>query len=315
MTSRIQEAANAAGAGLGAGLQGAVGQLSAEQQFTFTLYKRLVLPADGFVFYAPASTVAPPITGVVFTFTTNGSLHLSQTTVQEGEFTYTRQDAVFTTTPEIVAFEALPEEDLLYVMTLPNGSLAGFSGQRARYDQADIWHYYGKALLPYEASQFIASPDDIPDENVVSNSLPFWLAMSTDQLPVFPSWLVPQNQLPPFVSVDIQGTRGLAARPWRNTDGSQSQLTAESALFTFYGVKNNEVLDFQEALLDNSEPTGAPYGVRNIPVPVDGKRPQSEFGIIAQQKTMEFQVNYLQSRAREVSRQLILSAFINITLE
>lgn len=312
----LDEASGSPNAGMGAALRAGVAQLSERQEFAFTLYKRLVLPADGFVFYAPAASVTPPITTPALSFTTLGSLHLSQTTIQDVAEAYSRQDVIFTTETQVIEFEQL-EPDLLYVFELPNGSLAAFNGQRKRYDPAAIWHYTGRALLPYEASQFIASPADIPADNVVSNSLPFWLAMSTDPLPVYPSFLVPQNAIPPYVAADIGTTDGIGAAPLYGPDYSQSQLVMETVRFTFYGVRGNGVLDFQRALLQNSGDAseGKSYAVMNIPVPTDGKKPQSEFGIIAQQKTMDLQVNYYQARAREEARKLILSAFINITTE
>lgn len=312
----LSEAAKAPNAGMGAALRAGVEQLSARQQFTFTLYKRLVLPADGFVFYAPASSVSPPITSPKLTLSLPGSLHLSQTTIQDVAEAYARQDVIFTSEDQVVEFEAAGS-DLLYVLELPNGSLAAFNGQRKRYDQAAIWHYTGRALMPYEATQFIASPADIPADNVVSNSLPFWLAMSTDSLPVYPSFLVPQNAIPPYVAADIGDTGGIGASPLYGPNFSQSQLTQESVRFTFYGVRNAGVLDFQRALLQNSGDAGdgKAYGAMSIPVPVDGKKPQSEFGIIAQEKTMDLQVNYYQARARDEARKLIESAFITITTE
>jgi len=312
----LAEAAKSPNAGMGAALRAGVEQLSARQQFTFTLYKRLVLPADGFVFYAPASSVSPPITSQPLTLTLSGSLHLSQTTIQDVAEAFARQDVIFTSEEQVIEFEQV-DADLLYVFELPNGSLAAFNGQRKRYDQAAIWHYTGRALLPYEASQFIASPSDIPADNVVSNSLPFWLAMSTDALPVYPSFLVPQNAIPPYVAADIGDTGGIGASPLYGPNFSQSQLTQEVVRFTFYGVRNAGVLDFQRALLQNSGDAGdgKAYGVMSIPVPVDGKKPQSEFGIIAQEKTMDLQVNYYQARARDEARKLIESAFITITTE
>lgn len=310
----LSEASGSPNAGMGAALREGIAQLSGREEFTFTLYKRLILPADGFVFYAPATSVTPPITSLAASFTTLGSLHLSQTTIQDVAESYARQDVIFTTQTQVIEFEQIDSSDLLYVFELPNGSLAAFNGQRKRYDQAGIWHYTGRALLPYEATQFIASPTDIPSDAVVSNSLPFWLAMSTDSLPVYPSFLVPQNAIPPYVAADIGTTEGIGSSPLYGSNFSQTQLAMETVRFTFYGVRNNGVLDFQRALLQNSL-DGNSYGVMNIPVPVDGKKPQSEFGIIAQQKTMDLQVNYYQARARDEARKLILSAFINITPE
>lgn len=310
----LDEASGAPNAGMGAALRAGVAQLSERQEFAFTLYKRLILPADGFVFYAPAASVTPPITSPALSFTTTGSLHLSQTTIQEAAESYARQDVIFTTETQVVEFESLDSSDLLYVFVLPNGSLAAFNGQRKRYDPAGIWHYSGRALLPFEATQFIASPADVPADAVVSNSLPFWMAMSTSDLPVYPAFLVPQNALPPYIAADIGNTEGIGSSPLYGPQFSQTQLAMETVRFTFYGVRNNGVLDFQRSLLQNSL-DGSNYGVMNIPVPVDGKKPQSEFGIIAQQKTMDLQVNYYQARARDEARKLIESAFITITTE
>ena len=309
----LDELTNAAPSGMSADLRTGIQQLSGDQQFTFTLYQRLVLPADGFVFYAPATSVAPPVTppAAGFSFATNGSLHLTQTTQQERDVNYTRQDVVFTTKTQALDFAAVAE-DQLYVLTLPNGSLAAFNGQRGRYDQAGIWHYAGKALFPFEATQFVATPDAISLGGIiVSNSLPFWLAMSTDGLPVYPDFLSPSNLTPPFVSVEIRGTAGIAASPHRDSLNGQTQLVTETARFTFYGVRNDAVLDFQLALLENS--FVGDYGVMNTPVPVDESRTQSEFGIKAQLKTMDLELNYYQARARDVARKLITSAFITIT--
>jgi len=66
-------------------------------------------------------------------------------------------------------------------------------------------------------------------------------------------------------------------------------------------------------LLNNSLPEDAAYGVMNMPVPIDDKKVQSEFQIIAQKKTMILQVNYYQSRARNIARQLIEHAGITLT--
>ncbi len=310
--SRLQEAAAAAGAGLAAGLQAAVAQISEGQDFTFTLYKRLVLPADGFVFWAPASTVSPPVTSPEAQFTVNGSLHLTQDTQQQAEANYDLQSVVFTVKTKIEAFEEV-DPSLMYVLTLPNGSLLAFNGQRMRFDPSGIWHYYGRALFPFEASQVIDNALDIPDDAIVSNSLPVWLAMTTDTLPVYPSFLVPQNAIPPYVSVDIENTEAIGAAPKRDRNDSQSQLAQETVAFTFYGVRNNGVLDFQARVLHNS--FSGDYGMMNSPVPVDEKQPQSEFGIIAQRKKMVAQVNYYQTRTRAVARRLITSAFIHLTPE
>jgi hypothetical protein len=314
----ILESMGGAGATMGADLQGGIAQLSADQQFTFTLYARLILPADGFVFFAPAITVTPPVDPTpadleVFTFSVNGSLHVAQRVDQQPENVTALQDVTFTTKRQLREFSDVAPGSL-YVMTLPNGSLVAFSVQRGRYDQAGIWHYTGRALLPFEATQFIATPDAISlGGTVVSNSLPIWMAMGTDELPVYPAMLSPLNFAPPYITADIQGTQGIGQTARIESDNTQSQLAQETVRFTFYGLRNDAVMDFQQAVNDNS--LAGVYGIMNIPVPVDEKQGQSEFGIIAQKKTMELQVNYYQARTRDIARKLIESAFISINTQ
>ena len=314
----LLEASTAQNAGMGASLQAGVAQLSAEQLFTFTLYVRAVLPADGFVFYVLASAANPPPPDPTpadlapYSFQENGSLHVAQRINQVEDNTTALQDVVFTTKRQLREFsDAAPGS--LFIMTLPNGSQVAFSSQRGRYDQAGIWHYAGRALYPYESTQLVASPGDVGTEQVVSNSLPIWMNMGTMEIPVYPSFLVPLNLPPPYVAVDITGTQAIGQIPLDGPDSSQTQLATETARFTFYGLRNGAVLDFQHAVLHNSFRDG--YGIMNMPVPVDGKQTQSELGIIAQQKTMDVTINYYQARARSIGRKLIESAFITVTPE
>ncbi len=314
MTS-LAEAAAAAGAGKGAVLQAGVDTISEQQLFTFTLYKRLILPADGYVFWCLASAITPPIVDKKLTLSEPGSLHLSQNIEQEPDSTIARQRVIFTAENQIREFANVAEDEL-YFMTLPNGSLAAFSSQNMRYDTSDIWHYAGVAVLPYEATQILDNPADVlAADTIVSNSMPFWLAMSTPELPVYPADLAPMNLVPPFITADIDNTTALASAPFETLNSSQSQLCAETVVFTLWGCRNNQALDFQKALLDNSLPDDADYGVMNAPVPVDRKKPQPEFGIIAQQKTLSLDLNYYQQRTRAIARKLIESAFITITAE
>ena len=309
----LLEASGAAGASRGAMLQAGIGQLSSQQQFTFTLYKQVILPADGFVFYAPASSVSPPITDKPLTFTQNGSLHVTQTVEQNLDSTVSRQHVIFTADEQVREFADVGPTEL-YFMTLPNGSLAAFAQQSMRYDTSDIWHYAGVALLPYEASQVVASPADVlTNGTIVSNSLPIWMAMSTDALPIYPSDLSPLNLPPPYITADIQGTQAMTMAPLVDSLSGQSQLCRETVTFTLWGCRNNDALDFQQAILANSLPDDAAYGTMTPLVPADLKKPQADFAIIAQQKSMTVDVNYLQSRTRNIARQLILEAFITIT--
>lgn len=312
--STLAQAAASAGAGKGAVLQAAVDSISELDQFTFTLYKRLILPADGYVFFCLASAITPPIVDKPLTFTTGGSLHVSQTTEQQPDATIARQHAVFTSDIQIREFsDVAPDE--LYLMSLPNGSLVAFSQQSMRYETSDIWHYAGVAVLPYEATQVITDPADVlASSTIVSNSLPLWMAMSTVDLPVYPADLSPMNLRPPYITADIQNTEGLTMAPFYDALDGQAQLCKETVIFTLWGCRNDQALDFQKAILDNSMPDDAAYGTMTPLVPVDQKKIQPDLAIIAQQKVMTVDVNYLQQRTRATARKLILSAGITVTV-
>ncbi len=340
MASLLEASQSAgAGSGLAADLIAAVDQISEHEQFTFTLYREVILPIDGFRFWCLASSLldsgsalynnrraigrrafnatpgsAPPLTPVQqarYTFTAGGSLHVTQSIEQATDNTIARQQIVFTSPKQIRELEDV-KPGALYFMTLPDGGLAAFSTQLMRYNAAGIWHYRGVALLPFEASQVVQSPATLlQSAPIVSNSLPLWLEMGTPEVPIYPAMLSPLNFEPPYVTADVQSTLPLALAPRRGQNSSQSQLVTDTIRFTFFGLRNDAVLDFQQMILDNS--FAGDYGVMNSPVPVDDQRPQADFAVIAQQKTMDLQVNYYQQRTRNIARRLIESAFITIT--
>ena len=308
----LAESATAAGAGMGAVLQAGVDQLSRAQLYTFTLYKRLILPVDGYVFWCLGSAINPDVIDDNMTFQANGSLHVAQRVEQNTDSTIARQTVVFTAEKQVLEFSDVAA-DSLFMLTLPNGSLAAFSSQTNRYEAADIWHYVGVAVLPYEATQVISDPSIVGTLPIVSNSLPIWMAMSTDGLPVYPADLSPMNLAPPYVTADITGTQAMTMAPLVQSDSSQAQLCKETVTFTLWGCRSDQALDFQKAILDNSMPDDAPYGTMTSIVPVDQKKTQPELAVIAQQKTMTVDVNYLQQRSRAIARELIASAFITLS--
>lgn len=317
---------------LASGLQLGTTTISANQTLTFTLYKRLILPIDGFVFWVNSANLAESKsaaynsaayntanmnsgnanqTANLYTFDALGSLHYRQDIHQNEDSTYAMQAAVFTSTVQVTQFSLIAPDEL-YITKLPNGSMVAFSSQTGRYTQAGLWHYTGNALYSTQMTQVVESPADINTNlEIVSNSLPIWLQLSIPSLPVYPSYLSLLNTVPPYVTVDIKRTEPLGQSVVLDPFTSQSQLVMDDIQLTFYGLNNNAVLDFQLQVLNNSLVYQAPYGIMNIPVPFDEKKTQTEFQIIAQKKTMALQVNYYQSRTRDIARQLILQAGIS----
>jgi hypothetical protein len=74
-----------------------------------------------------------------------------------------------------------------------------------------------------------------------------------------------------------------------------------------YGLDAEEVSDFL-LCVENYSRDWMTIGYANSPAIYDEKTIQTEMKIIAQHKTIEFDVNYLQTVARNIARQFILHA-------
>lgn len=331
----IDEAASQSGSSdKAAGLIAAISLLSGEQTYAFELYKRVVLPLDGFVFWIKSSQLenyigrkdvgamyrSSPFGRLAFdslarqvtltpqqkqkyTFSINGSLHVSQQMNQDSDTTYVAQDISFTTKTQVTYFESIAPDEI-YILTIPNVGRVAFGNQRNRYSLAGIWHYHGKAVFSTMASQIIDNEKRMnPNNLIVSNSLPYWLALSTADIPVYPSYLSPKNLSPPYITADVQITDAIQSWPLVDEYSSQGQLVSDTIEFTMYGLNNQAALDFQMSVLNGSE--YGEYGIQNVPVPMDMKANQTEFQVIAQKKVMRLQVSYYQYQLREYARRLI----------
>ncbi|EMQ3548516.1 hypothetical protein WE697_005141, partial [Escherichia coli O111:H5] len=73
---------------------------------------------------------------------------------------------------------------------------------------------------------------------------------------------------------------------------------------TLYGFSNKMALDLVDSVV-NRALEEEKFGVTNIPVVQDAKSGQVEINALAKKKIVDFDVNYYQSTAREISRQLI----------
>ncbi len=82
---------------------------------------------------------------------------------------------------------------------------------------------------------------------------------------------------------------------------------------TIYGIRNNDALDFQDYVFNQS--LNEIFGIMNMPIIRDRKRTQKEIGAIAIKKVIEFEINYYQSRAQSIARQLITSPNITVSTD
>lgn len=318
-------AANAAG----------IDQISLFQEIEFTRYVRLVLPADGFVFWINANIItdpaalntwklnAVPLDGNAVlgarlpTIKIQGSLHYSTDTRQEQEENYGVNRVVFTAESEVSELNQIAPDEMLL------GSFEdikfAFTSRSSFYQQAGLWHYTGDAVYADMESQIIDLPSQFEQLQVVSNSLPIWLMMNRyvkpdyeafgNSIPLYPSFLTPQNIRPPFASVHIvpEATRAIASTPTLGRTYEHVQLVTDRVEITLWGVRNDAAMTFVDFVNQFSVNTDL-IGMMSMPVMQDEKRTQSELGTIAMKKKIVYEVSYYQNSARSIARQLILEA-------
>lgn len=291
---------------LNGALRDGVDNLSLQQTVTFAKYTRTILPVDGYIFWTPSAT----------TLTAKGSLHYAIDYTQDLDESVGFATINFTSEDEVLDF-ATPNQASLYVATDGNFRYA-FTKQGRFYQQAGLWHYVGHSIYPALATQLLDPGNTIDlTRAVVSNSLPFWLALNsyippypglTTSITLYPSYEVAENLPAPYGVVDIKPTAPLQAIPLRGTQfGTHEQLVKDTVTITLYGLQNNECLDFQDCINQYSMDTDN-FGIMNAPVMSDAKRPQSDIGTIAMKKTIEYEVSYYQSRSQALAFQLINQA-------
>ncbi|MDE2105055.1 MAG: hypothetical protein KGL39_47895 [Patescibacteria group bacterium] len=324
------------GAQLAAALRAGLRSIDQNQTVSFQPYVRSTLPLDGFVFWLNANIVsAAALTAAGLTSAAaveaNGSLHFrTQGEIHEDE-TIAVHKMVFTAEQPILALAEITSR-VLYIATwtTPNGQHSfkfSFSGRNSFYQQADLSHYVGDAVYPVFQTQLIDSVADFDQRQVVSNSLPLWLAMMSNvpfpspitvEFPIFPAFLIPDNQQAPYIGVQIppESTKLLQSAPFLDSQGSHWQLCQERVKFILYGLRNGDVLDFQDYLLryiDGQVLVGsngqmvAPVGVVVPPWVRDEHRTQQELSAMAIGKTVEIEVSYYQTYARQIAEQMIKS--------
>jgi hypothetical protein len=294
--------------------------LSASQQITFTLYVKLILPLDRYVFWVRSDLVSDMALGGAYSYSVPdgggpppapvicvpGSLHYATQVKQNEDESIAVRSVTFTAESEVQDFNKVGP-CVMYIGEF-EGLRFAFNRRESFYQQAGLFHYTGDAVYPALASQLVDCLEDFDATNVVvSNSLPIWLALNKF-MPMYPSFLVQENLEPPYASVHIppDSTRAIGAAPFWDRTGTHSQLVREKVKITLYGLRNYNALDFQDYLFQNSLDNPSVWGLCNTPVMQDEKRTQSELTILAQKKVFELEINYYQVRARNIARQLIL---------
>ena len=302
---------------LGGDLAAGVAAISANQEITFTQYTQTVLPLDGYIFWVKAN----PLKQVKVM----GSLHYASDSQQLAEESYTLNRVVFTSLSEIQEFNTV-NATTLFIGKI-DGIQFAFTSRGSFYKRADLYHYVGNAIYPDMSPQVVDYGTDLHvDKAIVSNSLPLWLGMNgytpinggagfAMPVTMYPSFLSPQNIVPPFATIDIapEGTDVMAAAPALGSDRSHSQLAMDRVKVVLWGLRNDDAMTFIDSVNAYSFNTNL-FGIMNSPVIRDEKRTQSELNTIAQKKSVIFDISYNQYSARAVARQLIVKAQTSLTI-
>jgi hypothetical protein len=243
-----------------------------------------------------------------------GSLHYASTSEQREDATVDSNDIVFTSLSEIQQFNIIGPNNL-YIATYHDLKFA-FSSRGRLYEQADLYHYRGIAVRTTHSTQIIDDPSQFNPTLVVSNSLPIWISLSSYvppyptfncPFPLYPSYLVDDNLAPPFGSVHVEKTETLAMTPYMGPKSETAYLCRDRVKVHLFGLDAREVSDFM-LCVENYSRDWMTIGFASSPAIYDEKQTQTEMKIISQYKTIVFDVNYLQTVARDIARQFILHA-------
>jgi hypothetical protein len=294
---------------LSAALLAGIENIAEAAVVTFTIYRRVVLPLDGYVFWVNTGATVEAM----------GSLHRMTERQQNEDVTESNNSMVFTTQVELWNLNAAGTD------TIPVGEVDGVKYAFGRigwyYEQANVWHYTGDAVNPSMLTQFIDSESEIDASKlIVSDSLPAWLTINTYNpiwlqpanpgIILYPSFAMPDNATPPFgaVHIDPGSIEGLQNAPLFDNHMSMGQLTRERVRVTLYGCNNDMALDFL-ATVENYSYDYNVIGLAGTPVVRDEKRPWSEGMILAQKKTIDFDITYVQNRINNLARQMLTEAY------
>lgn len=314
-------------ASLDAGLQ----VLDLSQEVVFTKYVRVVLPLDGYVFWVKAGLLSDSAVlnstalnkaafnaaAVVETaaeyIVAKGSLHYSVERQQNEVESISINSVTFTSEQRVEGLDRI-HPNCIYVGEF-EGIKFAFDTRGSYYRQANLHHYVGDAIYPDVASQLIDVPGQLDVQHrVVSNSLPLWLGLSHYQpfygfgfpYQLYPSFLTPNNLHPPYGVVHIapETTMALQSFPRLGPLSEHDQLTSEHVKITLVGLRNNEAQDFVDCVNQYSSDYDY-FGMMGDPIVRDEKRSQNEFSVLAIRKTIEYDISYWQSRARNIARQIV----------
>ena len=301
---------------LGAALKQGVDTISYNQEVEFTLYRRFVLPYDGYVYWVRDASAAPLVI--------MGSLHYNSDLVQTDDNTQPTTRIVFTSQEPVRDFTEMDPQTLY--MAWFEGNQFAFASLAAHYQQADLWHYIGKGTFSEYANLIVDDISQVPTVPIISNSLPSWLAMNDYNPPwhvdipfppitLYPAFLSPMNMEPPYgtIMIEPEQTTSYALAPMKYSRLAGDMLAHDRVTVTMYGATNLQAQNFLAAVNQYTLDTEQ-FGIVGVPAIMrdDVKATVPETLLLAEKKHIAFEVSYLHSAQRDVARQLIEKVIVTV---
>lgn len=247
-----------------------------------------------------------------------GSFHYDSMTEQRADASVTTNTVVFTSLTLVQPFNQIGP-DFLYIGSYHTIRFA-FSSRGYLYEQADLYHYVGRAIYSTTATQVVDDVDTFDPEVFNSNSIPIWMYMNyyappypggfTCPFQLYPAFLVDNNTPTPFGSIHVERTEALQPFPLLGRRMEADQLCRDRVTIHMYGASNAMASDFREFVEQYSRDWNK-IGIATTGAITDANHIQSELQVIAQRKSITFEVNYLQSVSRDLARQYIIKAKCN----
>jgi hypothetical protein len=282
--------------------------LSKGDTVVFTRYVKKILPLDGFIFWVKASLLVGEV--APFTQTYLASVHTSVNSDMRPTENPDINNVIFTAVDDIVQNFNDVDTQTLWVGSL-DGLRFSFNKQGRFYKEAGLYHYMGDAIYPINDNMLIDDIDDLDLTNaVVSNSMPLWLALD-EVVTLYNAYLVPTNKRPPYAVINVKNSEALTLTPLKTHRNERYQLCKDTIEITLYGARNNLVSDFIEVINQYSLNLEE-IGIMNQPIAKDLQIPQAEINVITMAKKIDLEINYYQSRIKDETRNLILSAFADV---
>lgn len=304
----LDELSASAGTPLANALEAGLRDTSYNRTVSFTKYRRAVLPVDGFVFWVITDD----------TREVPGSLHITTGSELSEDQSYDQSTVILTTSQEIHAFHDRALDEVW--VGDAKGVRFAISSRASRYDQAGLFHYLGGTIRPAFASQFIDDPTLFDAMGpVTSSSLALFLAMPATpsvalnwcpwppDVPLFPSFAVPDNQPTPYIAIhhDPAGGKAQTMSALDPATGSTSRIVCEKVRLRLYGLTHQQAENIVSYILHWALLHPETIGITNSPHIRDEKQAMAEINALAMCKTLEFDVMYPQAAVRNTALALI----------